>query len=70
MKELSFADKVNGAYDMGWNSNPEFGKAVKEIESVVKAAEGKNKTISVQELFVGDPEIDNNFFKRDDDDAR
>lgn len=68
MKELTFSDKVNGAYSMGWNSNPEFGKAVKEIESVVNA--DRKRPISVQDLFVGDPEVDKNFFTKDDDDAR
>lgn len=65
MNELSFSEKVKGAYDAGWNSNPDYGRAIREIKSFVKV--DRPKTISVEELFVGDSEIDKNFFKRDDD---
>jgi len=68
MNELTFSDKVNGAYDKGWNSNPEFAIAVKEIEEVVKAE--RKKPISVQELFVGASEVDKNFFKRNEGQTR
>ena len=40
MEELKFADKVNNAFDTGWNSSPQFKKALKEIELVI---EDKNK---------------------------
>lgn len=36
MEELKFADKVNNAFDIGWNSNPQFKKALKEIERVIE----------------------------------
>lgn len=35
MKEVKFSDKVNAAFESGWKSNPQYSKALKEIEEVL-----------------------------------
>lgn len=64
MGNLNFADKVNNAFGNGWNSNPQFGKALKEIEQVIdenNRIKEANSVISVEELFMesSEPTIDN-----------
>lgn len=64
MGNLNFADKVNNAFGSGWNSNPQFGKALKEIEQVVAENEKikeQNNVVSVEELFMesSEPTINN-----------
>ena len=46
---MNFADKVNDAFETGWKSNPQFGKALKEIEYVVD--EEKNRMLAAEEIF-------------------
>lgn len=46
---MSFADKVNDAFEAGWKSNPQYGKALKEIEYVVD--EEKNRMLAADEIL-------------------
>ncbi len=51
MENLSFADKVNNAFGDGWKSNPQFDKALKEIQQVVeenRCVKEQEKKISVE----------------------
>lgn len=59
MENLNFADKVNNAFGSGWNSNPQYGKALKEIEQVIEEnnkAKEQTNVISVEELFMENSE--------------
>lgn len=64
MENLNFADKVNKAFEDGWKSNPQFSKALKEIEQIVE-----DKTISVADLF-RDNSHEVAQTREDDDEAR
>lgn len=68
MKEVSFADKVNSAFEAGWKSNPNFTKALREVESVVSSQE--KKSISVQEMFLDELNNDKTVAQKEDDEAR
>ncbi len=72
MENLSFADKVNQAFGDGWSSNPQFGKALKEIEQVVEENnrfKEQAKTINIEELFIDNTQVTTHT-REEDDDAR
>lgn len=64
---MSFADKVNDAFENGWKSNPQFSKALKEIEYVVD--EEKNRMLAAEEIF-SELNIAKPSKTKEDDDAR
>lgn len=65
---MNFLDKVNDAFESGWKSNPQFSKALKEIEYVVD--EEKNRMLASEEIL-NELNIQNKSNKtKDDDDAR
>lgn len=49
MKEVNFSDKVNTAFEMGWKSNPQYSKALKEIEEVI--ANEQDKVLVTQNVI-------------------
>lgn len=65
MENLNFADKVNNAFGNGWNSNPQFNKALKEIELVIEENNRAKEMqeVSVEELFMesSEPTIDTRY---------
>lgn len=63
MENLSFADKVNNAFENGWKSNPQFSKALKEVEQVVE----ENRRLQEVEKVVSAEKVATT---REDDDAR
>lgn len=55
MENLSFADKVNNAFEDGWKSNPQFSKALKEVEQVVeenRRVKEAEKLVTVEKVAV------------------
>lgn len=67
MSEISFADKVNNAFETGWKANPQFSKALKEIEYVVD--EEKARMLAAEEIFT-ELNISKPNKTKEDDDAR
>lgn len=49
MGEISFADKVNQAFDDGWNSNPQYAEALRDLE---KTIEFEKRTLSLEEIII------------------
>lgn len=66
----NFSDKVNKAFGDGWNSNPQFSKALKEIEQVVEESrieKEQSRIISAQGIVKDDSSRVAQVTKEDDD---